>query len=52
MTQVEAEAFVAGLDNVQRTERFGYSFFFVGDDQRVPFATMANSDSDYDNVLP
>ncbi len=50
MTQTEVEAFVVELPNVQRTENFGYIFFFVGDDHRLPFITIANSDSDYDNV--
>ena len=50
MTQAEVEQFVAGFNNVQRTEDFGYSFFFVGDDHRLPFVTPANSDSDFDNV--
>ena len=50
MTQAEVEAFVAGLENVQREEAFGYLFFFVGDDHRLPFVTIANSDHDYDNV--
>ena len=50
MNQAEAEAFVAGLENVQRTENFGYAFFFVGDDHRLPFVTTANSDNDFDNV--
>lgn len=50
MDQAEVEAFVAGLENVQREEAFGYLFFFVGDDHRLPFVTIANSDQDYDNV--
>jgi hypothetical protein len=50
MTQAEFEAFVAGLDNVQREENFGYSFYFVGDDHRLSFVTFANSDNQYDNV--
>jgi len=50
MTQAEVEAFVAELENVQRVENFGYSFFFVGDDHRLPFVTIANSDNDFDNV--
>ena len=50
MNQLEAEAFVETLDNVQREENFGYSFFFVGDDHRLPFVTFANSDNDYDSV--
>jgi hypothetical protein len=50
MNQLEVEAFVANLDNVQREENFGYSFFFVGDDHRLGFVTLANSDNDYDSV--
>lgn len=50
MTQAEVEAFVAGLENVQRSENFGYSFFFAGDDHRLPFVTIANSDQEFDNV--
>ena len=50
MTQDEVEAFVSGLENVQRDENFGYSFFFVGDDHRLPFVTLANSDNEFDNV--
>ena len=50
MNQTELEEFVADLPNVQRTENFGYTFFFVGDDHRLPFATMANSDNDFDDV--
>jgi hypothetical protein len=50
MTQAEVEAFVAELENVQRVENFGYSFFFVGDDHRLPFVSIANSDNDFDNV--
>lgn len=50
MTQTEFETYVSELDNVQREENFGYSFFFVGDDHRLPFVTFANTDNDYDNV--
>ena len=50
MTQAELEAFVAQLPNVQREENFGYSFFFVGDDHRLPFVTFANSDNEYDKM--
>jgi Family of unknown function (DUF6194) len=38
------------MDNVQRVENFGHSFFFVGDDHRLPFVSIANSDIDFDNV--
>jgi len=50
MNQTEVETFVAGLENVQRVENFGYTFFFVGDDHRLPFVTLVNSDYGYDNV--
>jgi hypothetical protein len=50
MTQEEVEAFVATMDNVQRVENFGYTFFFVGDDHRLPFVSIADSDNDFDNV--
>ena len=50
MNQTEVEKFIAGMENVQREENFGYVFFFVGDDHRLPFVTIANSDNDYDNV--
>ncbi len=50
MNQSEFEAYVADMPNVQREENFGYSFYFVGDDHRLPFVTFANSDNDYDSV--
>src|SRR5579871_2850287 len=50
MNQANWETFIAGLDNVQREENYGYSFFFVGDDHRLGFVTIANSDNDYDSV--
>ncbi len=50
MNQAEVEAFITTLENVQQEEAYGYLFFFVGDDHRLPFVTIANSDSEYDNV--
>ncbi|HVU09815.1 MAG TPA: DUF6194 family protein [Phototrophicaceae bacterium] len=50
MSQAEWEAFIAGLDKVEREENYGYSFFFVGADHRLGFVTIANSDNDYDRV--
>ena len=50
MTQSDLEAFLADLSNVQRSENFGYTFFFVGDDHRLPFTTIASSDNEYDKV--
>lgn len=50
MKQTDFEAFVNGLPNVQSEENFGYSFFFVGSDHRLPFVTTADSDNEYDDV--
>ena len=50
MTQAEIEAYLQSLENVQQSEAYGYQFFFVGDDHRMPFVTMANTDQDFDNV--
>lgn len=50
MTQADLEAFVGDLPNVQRVENLGYTFFFVGDDHRIPFVTVASSDNEFDNV--
>ena len=50
MDQAEVEEFVASLDNVQREDNYGYAFFFVGDDHRRAFVTIANSDNEYDSV--
>jgi hypothetical protein len=50
MNQSEVEEFVAGLDNVQREDNFGYVFYFVGDDHRLSFTTIANSDNEFDSV--
>ena len=36
--------------NVETTTAFGYTFFFYGDDHKLPFATMAGSDNEYDRV--
>lgn len=50
MDQTEVEAFVAGLENVQREENYGYVFFFVGEDHLLSFVTIANADSEWDSV--
>ena len=50
MDQTEVESFVAGLENVQPEENYGYVFFFVGDDHLLSFVTIANADNDWDNV--
>lgn len=38
------------LDNVQVLNSFGYNLFFYGDDHVIPFASIATSDNEYDNV--
>ena len=50
MTQAEVVAFVTELDNVEQEENFGYTFFFVGDDHRLPFVTIGHSDNEFDTV--
>lgn len=50
MNQQDIENFVSSLENVQRSEAYGYQFFFYADDHRLPFLTIANSDNDYDKV--
>lgn len=50
MKQVDFETFIMGLPDVQREENYGYSFFFVGSDHRLPFVTIADSDNEYDKV--
>ncbi len=50
MNELEFEEFVMELSNVQREENFGYTLFFVGNDHRLPFVTITNSDNDFDNV--
>lgn len=50
MNQSEMEAFIEGLDNVQREENFGYIFYFVGDDHRLAFVTIGHSDNEFDTV--
>jgi len=50
MNPLEWEEFVANLNDVQREENYGYTFFFVGDDHRLPFVTIAHSDNDFDRV--
>lgn len=44
------ERFAAELPDVEQAENFGYTFFFVGPDRRLPFVTLASSDNDYDKV--
>ncbi len=50
MNQSEVVAFVESLENVEREENFGYIFYFVGDDHRLSFVTIAQSDNEYDSI--
>jgi len=50
MRQADFEALIMGLPNVQTEDNFGYAFFFIGDDHRFPFVTIADSDNDFDIV--
>jgi hypothetical protein len=50
MNLADLEVFVAELTGVQREENYGYTFFFAGDDHRLPFVTIANSDNEFDDV--
>ncbi|MCA9884853.1 MAG: hypothetical protein KC615_22620 [Anaerolineae bacterium] len=50
MKSVEVEKLVMELDNVQKEENFGYTFFFVGDEHRLPFVTIGHSDNEFDTV--
>lgn len=44
------EQFAEQLANVTKLESFGYTFFFYGSDQVLPFVTIATSDNEHDNV--
>lgn len=50
MNASDVEVYVMGLDNVQQEGNFGYSFFFVGDDHRLPFVTIGHEDNEFDVV--
>lgn len=50
MNPLQVEEFVMKLDNVQQEENFGYTFFFVGDDHRLPFVTIGHADNEFDTV--
>lgn len=50
MNRIEIEQFVLSLDDVQREENYGYTFFFVGNDHRLPFVSLSDSDNEYDSI--
>lgn len=41
---------VERLPNVQKSEYFGYTFFFYGSDHILPFVSVAKSDNEHDDV--
>lgn len=38
------------LPDVETSENYGYTFFFYRDDHMMPFATLASSDNEHDQV--
>jgi hypothetical protein len=50
MTADDWDAFIRTLPSVTTGTNFGYRFFFIGDDQRMPFATIADSDNEYEKI--
>lgn len=50
MSQDLIEAYTAALPDVEQSEAYGYTFYFVGADHRRPFVTFASSDNEYDSV--
>ena len=45
-----AQYIVETFPNVESSDNFGYKFFFFGDDHRLPFATIAASDNEYESI--
>lgn len=45
-----AEYIAKTFPGVETTTNFGYTFFFYGSDHRLPFATLASSDNEYDRI--
>ena len=35
---------------METTTAYGYTFYFYGSDHRLPFATLASSDNEYDRI--
>lgn len=42
--------FIDGLPGISSLESSGYTFYFYGDEQVLPFVTYAASDNEYDNM--
>lgn len=45
-----ADYIMKTFPGVETSTAFGYTFFFYRSDHRLPFATMASSDNEYDRV--
>ncbi len=51
MTEAEiAQYIIDTFPGVETAENLGYTFFFYGADRKLPFATLATADNDYDRV--
>lgn len=50
MNASQVEAYLLELEAVQWVENFGYTFFFVGDDHRLPFVTIGYADNEFDSI--
>lgn len=50
MSLEEIQAFLTDLSEVEHSENFGYTFYFVGADHRLPFVTFTSGDNEYDSV--
>ncbi len=50
MKKSEVIEFVSKMETVQQEEKYGYTFFSIGDDNLLPFVTIADSDNEYDRV--
>lgn len=40
---------LTAFERVETNEAYGYRFFYVGAERKLPWATLANDDSDYDS---
>ncbi|MET3878750.1 DUF6194 family protein [Chitinophaga sp. OAE865] len=50
MSLQHIEQHITELPNITKLESFGYTFFFYGPEQVLPFVTFAASDNEHDNV--
>jgi hypothetical protein len=49
MKAAEAAAHIAAFVGIERSEAYGYSMFFYGPLRMLPFATILEHDTEYDN---